>query len=594
MTANVAIERGMFRRNPVAWFEKYGRINSKEVGQDPNKAPSANWLQEQVGQAIRWFVMAKKPIRLILYKGRQRGSSTVVVACVYVLSRIQPMNVLVLGGQASQTNNLWKILRHYGRKDTYDWGNTWEANQETAKCSNGTLWERETAGDKDAGRSGNYHAVIITELARWPTDGAKNAGDVMNSVLECVGEGEGTIVALDSTAKGPAGPFPDTWRDAVTLDEAKSGKSGNGYVKIFAPWYVFPSRESLEPGEESHLEDRLRSKDRKALLIRDRHKLSWEQIKWYHQKLMSASCNGDPVKRDREHPTTPEDGFQASEASRFAKTGLDWLEEMAQAAATPKEGESKLIYGKLTMDNGAFKPRILPLCHDDPECDIVQFEPPKHMCRYIIPIDNCKGRLTTKGADIDKNAALVIRDGYYGPDNIWHPPAIAAALMPNNEWEYYQLAEWVALAAKMYGNCMTAPENNRGEGVLHELRQRGVLIIQEPRSSVEIDINKTSLDYGWNTTESSKKAMISELARRIYEPNAIGAGIAVHIMHVIKELRTFVRHDNGTEGAMKVTGCHDDFVLALAIGIACLPSATSYVDPNLVRRDADSPRSGPW
>ena len=42
---NVAdIERHVHGSNPVAWFEVHGRIEDKEVGSDPNAAPSANHL----------------------------------------------------------------------------------------------------------------------------------------------------------------------------------------------------------------------------------------------------------------------------------------------------------------------------------------------------------------------------------------------------------------------------------------------------------------------------------------------------------------------------------------------------------------------
>ena len=299
---NVAdIERHVYGSNPVAWFEVHGRIEDKEVGSDPNAAPSANYLQRVVGEAIEWCLANRRPIRLILYKPRQQGCSTITIEVLYVLGRYVKMKILVIGGQASQTDNLWKILRYYGEKDQMDWGNTWECNAERGTCSNGTLWERETAGDKEAGRSGNFHAVIATEVARWPTDGAKNASDVLNSVLNCVGDGPGTCVIMESTAQGPKGEFPKTWSKAVTLDQMKKGEFGNSYIKIFAPWYKFPRCwTALEPGETAESLRAVIEKagDEKAIRVWDDLKLSPEQIKWYHLVLEKPECGGD-LERQR-------------------------------------------------------------------------------------------------------------------------------------------------------------------------------------------------------------------------------------------------------------------------------------------------------
>ena len=67
------LERHVYGSNPVAWFETWGRIEDKEVGSDPDKAPCANYLQRKVGEAIEWCLKHKRPVRLILYKPRQQG-----------------------------------------------------------------------------------------------------------------------------------------------------------------------------------------------------------------------------------------------------------------------------------------------------------------------------------------------------------------------------------------------------------------------------------------------------------------------------------------------------------------------------------------
>lgn len=581
--------RAVFGLNPVAWLEIFGRIEDKEPGSDPNKAPRANWLQRRVGEALAWCLLHKTPVRLILYKPRQRGCSTITVGILYVLSRLIKMKVLVIGGQASQTDNLWKILRHYAKMDQFDWSNVWEDTQTSATCSNGSLWERETAGDKEAGRSGNYHAVIATEVARWPTDGAKNAAEVLSSVLNCVGDGPGTVVVMESTAQGPVGVFPDTWKHAVTLEEMKAGQKGNGYIKIFAPWFVFDNEAVLESGEEQRLPGLLKhAGDEKAIQLQTKHNLSAPKVKWYHEKLHAPECGGDEVKRDREYPSSPEDGFQSSQASRFSRAGLDILEAQARQAVA----QGKIQYGLLHTQAGASRPNIMPCAEDDAE--LVCVERPKHGCSYLITVDNMTGESHAAGDDPDTNAVIVLRDGYMDSELGWRPPEPVASISPGrtgNRWDADVLADFVAGLSRLYGGCIVVPEANRGEWLIKELRDRHVNLMERKRPATEIDAAKPSGKYGWQTTKESKTALVSELARHIRSPGIEGAGLAIRLQFIIDQCRTFVRHPDGTEGALKVTGCHDDFVIVMGIALMCKNSATQFVATTQIDHFAGSPSS---
>lgn len=575
------IERAVFEANPVAWFELYGRIEGKEVG-GGDAAPEANYLQVQVGEAVALCLRTKRAIRLIIYKPRQQGCSTISIEVLYVLGRCVKMKILVIGGQASQTDNLWKILRYYGKTDTFGaWGNEFSANAERANVSNGTLWERETAGDPEAGRSGNFHAVLATEVARWPTTGAKNAADVLSSVLECVGDGPGTCVIMESTAQGPVGVFPDTWKGAVSIEEAKRGKVGNGYIKIFAPWFKFKRcRATLEEGETP---DKLREKlrlagDTKALRIWAQLKLEPEQIAWYHNKLNAPECAGDPMKRDREYPTFEEDGFKASSPSRFDLAALEVLDAYAASRATD------IHYGNLVREkDDDFYQRIRFQPCEKEQATVALLEEPEEGRQYITPADNSQGRSFVDGADPDKHAAGVIRDGYYNHRGKWCAPELVMCLMPGIAWDQDILAETVACMSGYYGRCMIVPEANRGELLITELRKKNCMIFERERKRAEIDSGEHSGLLGWSTTVESKRYLVENLARLIRECQKPGSGILVAFPWVLKECRTFIRHKDGTEGAMKLAGCHDDFVMMTGIGMACIASATTFTRPHLAR-----------
>jgi len=565
----IDLERQIFAKNPIAWFETWGWIEGKEVGVLENN-PEANWLQLQVGKAVAWCLKNKRKIQLILYKPRQQGCSTITIEILYVLGRCVKMKILVIGGQASQTDNLWKILRYYGDNDKFDWGNSWDLNETRAVCGNGTMWERETAGDPNAGRSGNYHAVIATEVARWPTDGAKNAGDVLNSVLNCVGNGEGTCVVMESTAQGPKGPFPKTWAGAVTLEAAQKGEVGNGYIKIFAPWYVFPRcwSEFTDGDTPAKLAERLKKAgDDKAIRLWKELKLQPEQVKWYHEILSAPECNGEPQKRDREHPTTEADGFSASSPSRFDLTALSEMDKYAASRA------NDIVYGNLTKQ--LHQP--YRLCGFVP-CDIKNasvaiLEAPIPGESYLIATDNGRGESWTEGADTDPNAIIVWKRGRMSSRGEWQHGEVVAALCPENREDQPFLAEHCARLSGYYGNCMVVPESNKGELLIEKLREKCVPIWGRERKAQDTKDTETQL-LGWETTPETKHYAIENLATYMMKRNHVGTGIRIGLQWIIDEMRTFVRHKNGTLGALKLAGCHDDFVMALAIAVACESSAT--------------------
>jgi len=595
-----SLKQWCYVRNPVAWFEIHGRIKTSKIGvgaeagkkHDPDEPPKANEMQSAVGEAIAWCLANGVPVRLIEYKPRQKGCSTVNTAVGYVQSRGRTINGLVIGGQASQTNNLWKMLRHYGQRDAHEWGNTWTSDMQKAACSNGSEWERETAGDKEAGRSGTYHFVLATEVARWRSTGEINAGDVLNSVLNCVPDEPETFVIMESTANGPTGIFPETWEGAVTLDEMKAGITGNGYIKIFAPWFIFgDSRRDLPPEKDAEWLRYYLAKmgDKKALKVWDDHDLEPEQVYWYHRKLKAPECAGDPMKRDREYPTTEADGFKASSPSRFNLESLDQLDAYA------KQRESDIEYGSLELAPDE-RPRPVeqreyrrvvwaPSPLDQGTLAII--EHPRVGCSYIISTDNMKGGSYVAGADPDTNAVHVIRLGHYDGNRRWVFPESVASLVPTgwgnkdvkspgNRWDMDQLAELVARLAGYYGACPVAPESNRGEYLIGELRKRRVMVWRRERPKDEVDSWDDSGQLGFETTPEMKKSLVENLAAAFRDLNQPGAGIRVAWPWFLKQCRTFVRHKDGSEGAMKITNCHDDDVVALAIGWMVKAAATEY------------------
>lgn len=570
-------DAALWRINPVTWFARHGRIMRKKVGADNrNLPPVPNWLQNRVGEVVQWCMEHEQPIALIICKPRQKGCSTITVALSYVLGRLLPLNILFIGGQQSQSENLWRQLRFFWANDTTPWASEMSVLATKAEGKNGTIITRETAGDPEAGRSGTYHIVVATEVARWPSDGVKNAADVLNSVLNCVPQNEpGTVQIFESTANGPTGIFPETWKESVEFEEWQRGQRGNGYIRIFAPWHVFEdSRVTLTDAERAAMPDKLRKAgDHKALRLREELGLDWEQLEYYHRLLKAPECSGDFLKRDKEYPTTPEDGFSASSTSRFDAEGLAALEVQA------REGHEVLRYGDLeTMEaplNSTPSSIAFRECNPD-AASVIIAEMPIPGCHYICSTDNMTGRTHVKGSDPDHNACVVLREGYVNNAGVWQPPTVAASIPLGNTWDMDLFASLVQRLHLFYGRCIVVPERNRGEYLIAELRKRGVPLFEQDRApSLVENMTGTGL-YGWQTTHETKKFLGEEIARHIREWDAGFGGVRIPIPHILSQLRTYTVHPDGSEGAMRIARCKDDFVIAFGIALCCRRSATLY------------------
>lgn len=415
---------------------------------------------------------------------------------------------------------------------------------------------------------------------------------MLNSVLNCVPDEPGTAIILESTAAGPVGVFPETWGGAVTLEQMQQGITGNGYIRIFSPWHLFgDSRRPLPPGKDSTwLRDHLEQmRDTRALQLWDQQQLSAEQIHWYHHKLKSPECGGDPMKRDREYPTTPEDGFRASSPSRFSLSSLDLLDAYALTRRDSiQHGTLELPHAQLMLAPAhrhyrGVKWSPCPLAN----ADLAILEHPQPGRSYLLASDNMKGGSHVSGSDPDTNAVQVLRTGRLDANGRWQPPEVVASLLPTgwgnpdvrspgNRWDMDQLAELIARLSAYYGGCIVAPESNRGEHLIKELRTRGVHLWRRQRPQDRIDQHQDSGLIGFETTAEMKKSLVENLAAAIREPDQPGSGLRLAFPWILKQLRTFVRHRDGTEGALKIAHCHDDEVIALGIALLTQSAATVY------------------
>lgn len=551
----------------AAWCETYGKIQDKEFEIKPLKL---NPLQRDFCRAIEYCLSRDLPIRLILLKPRQKGCSTISMAAAYWMMRRSPAKMMVIGGLKEQSGNLWEILQRYNEHDSFDWGEAARIGEEEAKFGNGSIARKGTAKNPESCRSATLKILIGTEVARWAEDGVANAEKIITGAMASVPKLPGTMVILESTARGPSGLFYKRWQRSVSLEDLDNGviPDPGQFIRIFSPWHVHAdSSMPLSSAKRAELQASLTHEEKDD---QSRWGLTLEQI-YYRRITTENDCEGDPVIFRREYPFTPAEAFAASNPSYFNSVSLTKMRRKAEASPPQP--------GLLHMDPGNKRVAFVPT--ELRSAMWWQLEPPMPERRYLIAADFMEGAaVDQKGDDRDHHAVMVMRDSYYDTRG-YHPPRIVARTAWPCRWDLDIVEDVIEAASRLYGNCVIVPENNKDGGVIRNLLKRGLHVHQQIKG---IDTNgdavspKPSGVYGFRTTggegEGTRKAILAELQRAIRQMDDIGMGVDVDL-RTVEEMEVFARNKNGKPEALE--GQHDDSVITLAIAYYCRPFATLYV-----------------
>lgn len=557
--------------SPSARFEAHGAIKPK-VG--PIVKPPelrANWMQRLESDIVTYCLLNQLPIRLIRLKPRQKGSSTWSVWKLYSLLSDSMSRGVIIGGAHTQGQNLFKILKTYADNDTFDLDRPGRTRcavmDKEARFSNGSLCDRLTAANGEAGRSGTYQVVVATEYARWDEEGVAAASEVLGGLLRTVPDAPMTMVDIESTANGEGNDFHTRWLAAITFEELKAGR--RGYVKIFAPWFVFEDSRrdpALEEGEQQCIPKEVEQE------VRAKYDLDDWQVAWM-QYACRELCKKDFDIFCEEYPFDEVSAFRTSGRRRFNATILRQMAERARLYA-PALGNLETNQDDRVMWR--------PATEDD--CRVVRWEQPRVGCRYLVSVDSMTGESQVAGEDPDSHSVGVWRAGMFEHGKGWVPPKLVARLVDNwGEWErnkVYQLwwdidvlEEQVWRLAGYYGNCMIVPEMNKDRGLVELLKLRPNAQIYERVQFNRREQTETKA-YGWYTDPKTREMIIENLARAIRTQGTDGEGVEIHCPILISELQSFVVKKSGRSEAM--SGKHDDTVLEAAIGLQCINGATTY------------------
>jgi len=547
--------------SPALWMATSGIIKNKAGNL---VRPKPNDFQKFVSEVIEWCIENNERPRIVILKPRQKGSSTVSCACVYTfLRRFSGARCALIGDELDTSNNLAEIFSRYADMDDHAWGNEWHKTK--LAFSNDSSCHKETANDPRAGMSSTFQVVLASEVAHWKKRGERNAESVLLSILNCVPDEPKTLVIVESTPNGASGAFYERWQKAVWFEDFKKGKKGNGFIRVFWPWYSFAdSVETLPAQKEEEIKESLTDSERNLMgLGATIPNLAWRR------RIVGEKCGGDAELFNQEYPTDDVSCFLTSGRPRFDRSGVERIEVL-----TRKKQRTEGVLDP-SGNSVVFRPT------GSAEAWLWLWEKPEYGRRYLIGVDTMTGASQVAGStrEPDCHSVIVLASGAFVLGK-WIPPSVVGRLKPPCRVDIDVLALFVDRLSRFFGGCMVVPEvNNSGLALIELLKDAQTPIYQ--REIFNLRESKKAKALGWQTTEKTRTLAIETLATAIRDGDLDGGGINIYCPNILSELKTFVITDSGKAEAM--SGNHDDDVLALSIAIATIDGATPYLAPSSTR-----------
>ena len=550
------------------WFATCAKILTKD---QRLVTPDPNVYQLRILEVYEWCMASGRPCRILALKPRQKGSSTVSAAVLYHHCRRFRARAVQIADRYKNSDNLFAMTCRYAENDDFPWPTQWQTTATSAALMrNERLWsriDRDTAENPRAGRSGTLQVLHVSEAAHFANDGEKCAEKTMLSLLNSLADVPRSVAIVETTANGAAGWFYEHWLGAATLEETLSGQRGNGWIKVFAPWFVFedsrissPELLSCPPAsrERSRLAEFSEREQRGVTLF------GWDaaQIAWRRWTL-AQKCGGREDLFDQEYPEDEKVAFLTSGRPRFSIAGMTRLRAM-QGRLSARCGFLREATGG---EGTAFEP------HESGWAQI--WEEPRAEGRYLLWCDTATGREQTRESrDPDRHAILVLRQGYAAPTGECGNAMLVARVRPPCFDDWHILEEKVIALCQYYGRCLIGVEVPMGLTLLEGLRRAGMPLFKRRAAGGYAGAATGPLEkLGFQSNAATKPLVIGSLSRAIDGDPPLD----LFDPHVLDELGSFVVHDDGREAALP--GKHDDDVMALAMAVHHLPLATLYRPP---------------
>lgn len=563
--------------NLAAYFESF--IFIQEKGGAFREGAPMHIDQQKTADVIAWCREHKKPCRIQKLKPRRGGSSTISTAALYVDLMEEIKRGCIMGGSEFQGNSLFSMLRLMATKDRIPRQRA-QVLDAVARFPNGSTCDRINASNPTAGLAAGYEFMIVTELAKWASEGVAAADQVLNGALKCVPYLPGTTIIIESTADGVGNEYHRRYLQTISFEELKAGKEG--FVRIFTPWFEFPDYVKEPNSEGIQSEDNL-SQDERDLSAQ--YKLDLSRIAWMRYAIREL-CGGDLDDFKENYPFNDVECFLLTGRKVFSIVGIKKMKDDLY--------KFPAVTGALDLVRGNNR-QVLWRPASPADCNVLRWEPPMDGQKYLVAVDPATGASNTIGDDPDNHSVQVWRAGYIERGQ-WVAPRLVAQLVDDYElwlkdrkytlqWDIDVLEEYV-WKLMCYYQAILVPEMNMERGMVELIKLRGGnIIIQDVPNRRE---NTQSARYGVYTYGGAnggiRAAYIGELVKGIREYAVFDPirgrsqeRCEIHSAIVLDECETFIKLKSGREEAMQKK--KDDNVLCASIALSCIDVATTYHRP---------------
>ncbi len=504
--------------------------------------------QIRLNQAIDDAKRLKRPIRIIFLKARQVMVSTGTAAHIYQRTAFSPggHHALIVAHQKDAVANIFSYYETF--HDHYRGFRGAMPNPEKRPTQGGRgsrlafvgdSWiDVATANNIKAGRSFTLRSLHLSEFGFY-----RDAATLMTGLMQAIPKDPDTMVVVESTANGVGNDFHKLWE--LANDPARE----SDWVALFFAWYEHPEYrlELRVPPEQ--FESSLNKEEAELM---KRYTLTLEQMHW-RRWTINTTCQGDIERFRQEYPSYAEEAFRASGRPRFSFADLERM-PIIEGAPVGSLRELQLGPNKViqldTRERGETTIYQRPINH--------------HL--YTVGADTAEG--------IDAAAAGGTSDPDYSSGCVFDIDSGEQVAKLRARMEPAEFGRQLVTLGKFYNWAFLVIESNGpGLATIEE-----VLRLEYPphllyhRQGSPEDLTKTRggglQRVGWRTTTVTRPQLIHKLDRAIRE-----MAIWIHDPHTIQECRTFVIKPSGKPEAQN--GCHDDDVLAAALGVVGIESFPS-------------------
>lgn len=512
------------------------------------------------------------PIRAIILKARQWGGSTLVQIYMGWIQVIHKKNwhSVIIADVEDQARNIRSMYSRFAKEypsifDKVEFVPFEGSAKNRMIVGRNCIVGVGSAQKPENLRSFDFAMCHLSEVGSFKTTLQRSPEDLVQSTRAAIPDVPYSLEVLESTAKGVGNFFHREWLTAI------EGKSS--YTPIFIPWFEIPRYQKKIRSYTQFINDHF--EDEYALFL-------WglgatlEGINWYLS--FKIGKNYDDWRMNSEFPSTAQEAFSSSDMRVFSPKYVLRARMNCTAPEFIGEISAKSQKGKEAFERIEFMPNSKGALY-------VWSKPDKTTNvsdRYVISVD-IGGR--THNADY---SIIKVIDRYWmmyggGPEVVatWRGHLDQDLVA----WKAAQIAHW-------YNKGLLIIESNsldkdaETEGT-HFLTILDEIVLYYPNIYARTDPEKVRqglpIKYGFQTTVSTKPMAIDILNAAIRDDAYIEKD-----SRACDEMDTYEIKPDGSMGA--VSGCHDDIVMATAIGLwACfkylpLPKYIGYTQSSLSKK----------